>query len=97
MTPSLLTLLSDYNCSDGPVTPQSELFADLGIWGDDAVELLEKYSEQFGVSLEEFPFTEYFPCEGDQLRWRWPWQKRRTFRPLTVADLERGIEQGRLL
>lgn len=96
MNSSLHALLSDYNPSGGPITPQSDLLADLGIWGDDAIELLERYSKRFGVSLAEFPFTEHFPCEGDQLRWRWPWQPRRTFRPLRVADMERGIERGRL-
>jgi acyl carrier protein len=45
-------------------TDEASLFHDLGVDGDDAVELLAEFSKKFGVSLDGFDFVEYFGVEG---------------------------------
>jgi hypothetical protein len=89
----LLALLAENYCAAEEIVPESDLYEDLGIWGDDAVELLEKYRERFGVSLIGFDFGEHFPGEGVPLSSPFSWNKPRSYLPLTVADLQRGIER----
>lgn len=43
------------------------LYHDLGIYGDDTDELLDKYADNFNVSIKEFPSRDYFPNEGVNL------------------------------
>ncbi len=62
----LLELLNEYYCGGEEITPQSDLYEDMGISGDDADELLNKYRKMFGVSLTGFDFTAHFPCEADR-------------------------------
>ena len=38
---------------------------DLGITGDDAAELIQKFEQQFHVNMNGLNFTEYFYCEGE--------------------------------
>jgi hypothetical protein len=89
----LIALLRDNHCGEEEIAPENDLYEDLGIWGDDAAELLEKYRETFGVSLIGFDFGEHFPGEGVPLSSPFSWNKPRGYLPLTVADLQRGIEQ----
>lgn len=42
----------------------SRLFHDLGIDGEDALELLDAFSKKFDVDVSQFPFSEYFGNEG---------------------------------
>ncbi|QNF31853.1 DUF1493 family protein [Adhaeribacter swui] len=43
---------------------KSSIENDLGITGDDAVELLEKFAQKFKVDLDGFDFSKYFSPEG---------------------------------
>lgn len=43
----------------------TRLVKDLGCNGDDAAELLEAFSEQFKIDLQEFPFMDYFSSEAE--------------------------------
>ena len=43
----------------------SRLYHDLGIYGDDACEMLEEVREKFGVDFTGFDFSRYFPNETD--------------------------------
>ena len=49
------------------LTPHTSLVDDLGIGGDDAVELMEAYVERFSIDCQGFNFDDYFPCEGFDL------------------------------
>ncbi|QNK64968.1 DUF1493 family protein [Pedobacter sp. PAMC26386] len=40
---------------------------DLGIFGDDSVDLLIAFSEKFKVDVNAFPISTYFDPEGDQI------------------------------
>lgn len=47
------------------LTPATELFEDLHIDGDDAIEFLEKWFDTFNVAgIENFPVNRYFGGEG---------------------------------
>lgn len=47
-----------------PLTRETQLQRDLKIWGDDADEILIKFSEVFNVDIEQFPVVDYFDGEG---------------------------------
>lgn len=53
------------------ISMSTELGKDLGVDGDDAVELLEKFSNKFQVDLSAFQFDQYFGGEAsfDPLEW----------------------------
>lgn len=70
------------------------LYHDLSIYGDDADELLSKYSSLFNVSMDEFHFDDYFPEEGDPifgLMKGFFTGKEKMYKRLTVGDLQEGI------
>ena len=46
------------------ITRSTLLFDDLGVDGDDAVELMEEYSKRYEVKLDKFNVGEYFGPEG---------------------------------
>ena len=90
------------------ISPQTTLFGDLGIDGDDAAELLAAFAEQFRVDLSEFESRRHFGGEG-----MWPhqiplffWRLFRSIRgdepheiggvvPVRVGDLVRAAQEGR--
>lgn len=45
------------------IRPESRLFHDLGLGGDDAAELLDAFERDFTVDMSEFDFSTYFPSE----------------------------------
>jgi hypothetical protein len=49
-----------------PLTRETQLQRDLKIWGDDADEILIKFSAEFHVDVSQFPLGEYFEDEGNQ-------------------------------
>ena len=85
---------------------ESRLLHDLGIAGDDAVELFLAFSREFHVDIREFPFEVYFPGEA-RIGFLWLRQvlarlfsvhgNDQTFQaypPITVMDLTRMAELG---
>jgi acyl carrier protein len=88
---------------DEEVTPDARLYDDLGIYGDDAFELLIKYGKKFNVDLSKFMAADYFKGEGgvdliiDGLVRLFTGKISSTgLKVLTVKDLEKGILAGRL-
>lgn len=49
------------------VDPQTRLWHDLHLGGDDAVELLECIAAKFGTSFAPLSFTDFFPEEHEAL------------------------------
>lgn len=103
---NLLDLISQLSgLPPGGIRPESRILHDLGISGDDAVELLTAFAREFNVNLSEFPFDQYFPDEASfSFRSLWTWllklagrrvSEMDAWRPITVADLERAAELGR--
>lgn len=82
------------------VIPEAKLEDDLGVTGDDAVDLLLAYSKSFNVDVKKFMAADYFDAEGDPilpaiLR-MFIGKKKRKNKALTVAHLEKGIMFGKL-
>ncbi|CAD6559694.1 DUF1493 family protein [Paraburkholderia metrosideri] len=53
----------------GPIklTPVSRLEKDLGVTGLDGIEFIDKWSDQFNVQINDFPYRRYFSAEGQLL------------------------------
>ncbi len=82
------------------VTRDAGIEEDLGIYGDDAVDLLTAYSKAFNVDVTRFMAADYFSDEGDPIlpaiiRFLKN-KKKRKAKILTVGHLEKGIIAGRL-
>ena len=82
------------------VTPDARLYDDLGIYGDDAFELLIAYGKKFDVDLSKFMAADYFRGEGDVIlpaiiRFFLNRPKPK-YKTLTVSHLEKGIIAGKL-
>ena len=43
---------------------EMSLFHDLGLDGEDAMQLIQEYSKEFNVDIQDFCFDEYFGNEG---------------------------------
>ncbi|MFC7526845.1 DUF1493 family protein [Parapedobacter sp. GCM10030251] len=100
MEKELRGLIESYNPLKGAISNRTRLYHDLNIYGDDADELLSRFSELYGVDLSKFRFNDYFPNEGD---WILPSILRlitlkpsKTYKELTVENLEKAIEAGYL-
>ena len=72
-----------------PIVRETCLEKDLGISGDDAVELLLDYSKKFDVDVSKFDIRKYFTPEGDTLLGFLSGKKGK--KELTVGDLEKGV------
>ncbi|MGJ1421050.1 DUF1493 family protein [Sphingobacterium spiritivorum] len=100
MDTRLIDLLQKYNSTDKALDENVRLYHDLNIYGDDAIELLNCFEEQFKVDLSRFRFTDYFPSEGD---WILPslfrfltGKKPKEYKQLTLSDLNKAINIGYL-
>lgn len=90
------------------ITGDTRLVSDLGINKDDAVEFVIKYGKEFDVDVSEFPAAEYFESEGADIidilsgiyyffhKMITGKEKVYPLKELTVADLEKGIREGKL-
>ncbi|MCP4561488.1 MAG: DUF1493 family protein [Bosea sp.] len=93
-------------CGERHVTPETSInggFRSLGIDGDDAVDLLNHLSEEFGTSFERFPYARYFGPESlslsfliGQLRARHKGDHE-PLGSLTIGDLARFMWEQRLV
>ena len=84
-----------------PLTRDTQLQRDLKIWGDDADEILIKFSKEFNVDVSQFPIGDYFDDEGEKtfsgfyklFRKK---EKRGLKKVLTIGDLEKAAQLGLL-
>jgi hypothetical protein len=80
------------------VTREAKIEHDLGITGDDAIELLVEYGKTFNLDISRFMAVEYFDGEGDPIlpaiiRFL-KGKKKKKNKILTVGHLEKGIYAG---
>jgi len=61
---------------------------DLGITGEDGFDFIKKYSELFNVDISKFVFSYYFHPEPSLF------VNYGSVKPLTLGDLENGINNG---
>jgi len=76
------------------IKARTELWRDLGLYGDDAFELLEAIHTDCGVDFSDLDFTRFFPNETEGTYYWWGrriglWRKR--FASLTVGHLDAVI------
>lgn len=87
------------NVSPLPLTATTRLLQDLGVDGDDGVELIHEFSLRFGVDLAGFDPSIHFGPEagGNPLIWIWWIVSRRWPKcvPITLADLELSLRRRR--
>lgn len=100
MNVELIKLLEDYCGADSHMTESTRLYYDLNLYGDDAVEFLDRFMVRFSVDMSEFRFADYFPSEGD---WILPsilrflmGKSQPTYRSLTLSDLQLAIDSRSL-
>lgn len=82
------------------VIPEAKIEDDLGVTGDDAVDLLIAYGKTFNVDMTKFMAADYFDGEGDSVLPAilriFTRKKKKVNKVLTIAHLEKGIIAGRL-
>ena len=80
------------------ITRATRLELDLGIYGDDAIELLVAYGKEFNVDLSNFKVAEYFSGEGLDVEELFVklFTGAISKKELTISDLEKGVIAGKL-
>ena len=85
---------SETGYSKNKISRTTNLYHDINIDGDDAEELLLKYSELFDVDMSKFEFNNYFNDEGFDsisiLKSTFKFTNGRELEPITVGMLERN-------
>jgi acyl carrier protein len=94
-------IVDQVGVSDDEVTPTARLYEDLGVYGDDATELLVNYGKRFNVDVSKFMAANYFKGEGvdvigSLIGFFTRKQSGLGLKVLTVCDLEKGICAGKL-
>lgn len=74
-----------------PVNAATLLENDLGITGDDASELIMAFSSKYKINIDNFIFSRYFYDEPNAFT-----VQSSDISPLTVGDLAKAIEAGKL-
>jgi acyl carrier protein len=76
------------------VTQEALLQNDLGIYGDDAVDLIVEFGKKFKVDVSNFMAADYFKPEGLDILGLF--SKGKSMKALTVGHLEKAVIAGRL-
>ena len=61
----VLTFLEENYWIEKDTTSKTRIEDDLGITGDDADEMIQKFEDRFHIDMSNLNFTEYFFCEGE--------------------------------
>lgn len=98
---SLKAFVVKHSCADEEeVTSDASLEDDLGVSGDDAVDLIIAFGQKFHVDVSNFILSDYFCPEGDPilpaLIKMITGKKSKKLKNLTVQHLQKGIIAGRL-
>jgi len=89
----IIALISDWSGRRKPITPDTAVYHDLVLSGDDAVEILTAVSKQYAVSFDGFNFSSYSP--GEPFLGSFLWSKSKDkYKRLTVAHLVAVAERG---
>jgi acyl carrier protein len=82
------------------IMPQARIEEDLGVWGDDAVDLIIEFGKRFKVNVSNFMAADYFSPDGDRILpaiFRMlTGKKQKKHKALTIYHLDRAINEGRL-
>jgi len=93
-------LVKQAGVEDHEVILEAKIENDLGVTGDDALDLLLAYSKAFNVDVTRFMAADYFDGEGDPILpaiiRMFTGKRKVKNKVLTVADLGKGILAGKL-
>jgi acyl carrier protein len=93
-------IVEQVGVEENEVTPYARLYEDLGVYGDDATDLLINYRDRFNVDVSKFMAADYFKGEGTDviggLIRLFSGKQSGGLKTLTVNDLGKGIVAGRL-
>jgi len=97
--PLVMFLCEELNVPSSRLSAATLALQDLGVDGDDGVELIQRYGLRFGVDLSGFQPSRHFGPEagGNPLAWLWWAVSRRWPKsvPITLADLEISLRHQR--
>ena len=100
MNSRLRTFVQEMNLIEPEdISEETRVEKDLGMTGDDAIEFINEFSQNFKVDISEFDFPKYFGSEGidlGEMFSRLLGKKRSNRAELTLLDLERAIDKGKL-
>ena len=96
-SPELIEFLCrEVQVGHAEIKADTQLQHDLGVDGDDGLDLIEAFARKFGVDFAGFDCTQHFGPEGMPIFSLWLWGRSRPrFIPITVADLEASIRAGK--
>lgn len=80
---------------DVEISMDTRLEDDLGVYGDDAVDFIVKYSDTFNVDVSDFNIKDFFSPEQDLLS-KLLFMSGFLRKPFTVRDLYNGILEKKL-
>ena len=90
-------LVSEFGIKSSKIKPESRIREDLGICGDDGIDLFTALEEQYGVDLSEYRHDEHFEPERVNFRTMFTkaWWKYQPQLTITVADLVDAVKSGK--
>ena len=79
------------------VSPQTRVWEDLKLYGDDVAELIAAFGKRFNVDVSGYRWYHHTGPEGCSPLWllRKPWWARKTQIPIAVRDLVESARRGR--
>jgi hypothetical protein len=78
-------------------SPNLRIEKDLGIYGDEAEDFIIKFSKEFNIDISNFAFNNYFNLETDKISlFIFNFFKKTVRKDLTISDLKKAIEIGKL-
>lgn len=89
----LILFTKDFFRHRGELSPDTRLYEDLRIYGDDAEEFLVAFAENFNVDITQFRFDRYFYHETPFVLIN-PFKKKKE--TLYLRDLQKAIDCGYL-
>lgn len=96
----LLIFVKQESFVDDELTIDTALEEDLGIYGDDAIAFLLRYSNKYNVDITQFMAADYFSAESRSTLWTilslFFCKESRSKKSLTIRHLYVGIKSGRL-
>lgn len=93
-------IIQETGCNEDTVKPEATL-VELGVDGDDAEQLIQRFSDHFSIDMSDFRFSRHFGPEGYSLTSlinliytsfvfrvkKCTWEEAAGLRPIKVSDL----------
>ncbi|MBB5771946.1 hypothetical protein HNP47_001950 [Brevundimonas vesicularis] len=96
----VIRALKSVTLCDDEITDRTELYYDLGLYGEDLAEAIDAVREPFGTDFSPMDLRHYGPNEVGHnfglnfVREFREWRGQRTYRSLTVASLIAAVQAG---